>query len=122
MPLIGFIGRLDFQKGADLVLAVVPWHMQQDVQLVCLGTGDPGLEARVLWPPRPCTLPAGMLGPLSPCSWRWRCTLARAEERARLSALALAALVVRRVPTQGMAHIMVRASGGVLRLELCREA
>ncbi len=46
VPLIGFIGRLDFQKGADLVLAVVPWLMQQDVQLVCLGTGDPGLEAR----------------------------------------------------------------------------
>lgn len=46
VPLIGFIGRLDFQKGADLVLAVVPWLMQQDVQLVCLGTGDPGLEVR----------------------------------------------------------------------------
>lgn len=44
MPLIGFIGRLDYQKGADLVLGVVPWLMEQDVQLVCLGTGDVSLE------------------------------------------------------------------------------
>ena len=103
------------------MLAVVPWLMQQDVQLVCLGTGDPGLEARVLWPPRPCTLSAGMIGPLFPCGWRWRCTLAHAES-VRLSALALAALVLRCMPIREMAHIMVRASGGVLRLELCGEA
>lgn len=44
VPLIGFIGRLDYQKGADLVLGVVPWLMEQDVQLVCLGTGDVSLE------------------------------------------------------------------------------
>lgn len=25
VPLVGFIGRLDFQKGADLVLAAAPW-------------------------------------------------------------------------------------------------
>ncbi len=46
MPLIGFIGRLDFQKGADLVLAASHWLLAQDVQLVCLGTGDQSLEAR----------------------------------------------------------------------------
>ena len=44
MPLIGFIGRLDYQKGADLVLGAVPWLMDRDVQLVCLGTGDVSLE------------------------------------------------------------------------------
>ena len=41
---MGFIGRLDFQKGADLVLGAAPWLLQQDVQLVCLGTGESGLE------------------------------------------------------------------------------
>ena len=44
VPLIGFIGRLDYQKGADLVLGAVPWLLEQDVQLVCLGTGDVSLE------------------------------------------------------------------------------
>ncbi len=42
--MIGFIGRLDYQKGADLVLGIAPWLLAQDVQLVCLGTGDPSLE------------------------------------------------------------------------------
>jgi glycosyltransferase involved in cell wall biosynthesis len=44
VPLVGFIGRLDYQKGADLVLAAAPWLISQDVQLVCLGTGESGLE------------------------------------------------------------------------------
>ncbi len=47
VPLIGFIGRLDYQKGADLVLGAVPWLMEQDVQLVCLGTGDVSLEVKI---------------------------------------------------------------------------
>ena len=46
VPLIGFIGRLDYQKGADLVLGAVPWLMEKDVQMVCLGTGDVSLEVR----------------------------------------------------------------------------
>ena len=46
MPLLGFIGRLDFQKGADLVLGAAAWLLQQDVQLICLGTGEGGLEVR----------------------------------------------------------------------------
>ena len=46
VPLIGFIGRLDYQKGADLVLGAAPWLMDQEVQLVCLGTGDVSLEVR----------------------------------------------------------------------------
>ncbi|CAL5223380.1 g5887 [Coccomyxa viridis] len=49
VPLIGFIGRLDYQKGADLVLGAVPWLLEQDVQLVCLGTGDVSLESGMRW-------------------------------------------------------------------------
>lgn len=37
--LIGFIGRLDHQKGVDIIAEAVPWMMGQDVQLVMLGTG-----------------------------------------------------------------------------------
>ncbi|GAB4831653.1 Sucrose synthase [Ancistrocladus abbreviatus] len=44
VPLIGFIGRLDGQKGVDLISEAVPWMMGQDVQLVLLGTGRPDLE------------------------------------------------------------------------------
>ncbi|KAK3036624.1 hypothetical protein RJ639_030193 [Escallonia herrerae] len=44
IPLIGFIGRLDHQKGVDLIAEAVPWMMGQDVQLVMLGTGRPDLE------------------------------------------------------------------------------
>lgn len=49
IPMIGFIGRLDYQKGADLVLGAAPWIVQQNVQLVCLGTGDPALENGFRW-------------------------------------------------------------------------
>ncbi|KAL0450543.1 UNVERIFIED_CONTAM: Granule-bound starch synthase 2, chloroplastic/amyloplastic [Sesamum latifolium] len=44
VPLIGFIGRLDQQKGVDLIAEAVPWMMGQDVQLVMLGTGRTDLE------------------------------------------------------------------------------
>lgn len=44
VPLVGFIGRLDYQKGADIILQAAPWMIEQGVQLVCLGTGDPALE------------------------------------------------------------------------------
>jgi len=33
---IGFIGRLDYQKGLDLIQAALPELMQEDVQLVSL--------------------------------------------------------------------------------------
>ncbi|KAI8464053.1 MAG: hypothetical protein J3K34DRAFT_441759 [Monoraphidium minutum] len=49
IPMLAFIGRLDFQKGADLVLQAAPWLMSQGVQLVCLGTGTPDLEAGLRW-------------------------------------------------------------------------
>ncbi|THF98326.1 hypothetical protein TEA_018725 [Camellia sinensis var. sinensis] len=44
VPLIGFIGRLDHQKGVDLIAEAVPWMMGQDVQLIMLGSGRPDLE------------------------------------------------------------------------------
>ncbi|GAV58083.1 Glycos_transf_1 domain-containing protein/Glyco_transf_5 domain-containing protein [Cephalotus follicularis] len=44
VPVIGFIGRLDHQKGVDLIAEAVPWMMGQDVQLIMLGTGRPDLE------------------------------------------------------------------------------
>lgn len=44
VPLIGFIGRLDTQKGVDLIAEAMPWIVGQDAQLVMLGTGRPDLE------------------------------------------------------------------------------
>ncbi|XP_044462012.1 starch synthase 1, chloroplastic/amyloplastic isoform X2 [Mangifera indica] len=44
-PLIGFIGRLDYQKGIDLIRAATPEIMEEDVQFVMLGSGDPQYES-----------------------------------------------------------------------------
>jgi starch synthase len=44
VPVIGFIGRLDHQKGVDLIAEAIPWMMDQNVQLIMLGTGRPDLE------------------------------------------------------------------------------
>ncbi|XP_019432439.1 PREDICTED: granule-bound starch synthase 2, chloroplastic/amyloplastic-like [Lupinus angustifolius] len=44
VPVIAFIGRLDQQKGVDLIGETIPWMMGQDVQLIMLGTGRPDLE------------------------------------------------------------------------------
>ncbi|XP_038695866.1 granule-bound starch synthase 2, chloroplastic/amyloplastic isoform X2 [Tripterygium wilfordii] len=44
VPVIGFIGRLDHQKGVDLIAEAIPWMVGQDVQLIMLGTGRQDLE------------------------------------------------------------------------------
>ncbi|KAL9225411.1 hypothetical protein vseg_001340 [Gypsophila vaccaria] len=44
-PLIGFIGRLDYQKGIDIIQAAFPELAQDDVQFVMLGSGDKGYES-----------------------------------------------------------------------------
>jgi starch synthase len=44
-PLLGFVGRLTWQKGVDLLLGAIPAAMAAGVQLAILGTGEPGLEA-----------------------------------------------------------------------------
>lgn len=51
VPVIGFIGRLDFQKGADLIQDAVHNHglLHQDVQVIMLGSGDPGIEDWMAW-------------------------------------------------------------------------
>ncbi|KAM7268214.1 hypothetical protein ACFE04_010380 [Oxalis oulophora] len=43
-PLIGFIGRLDYQKGIDLMQSAMSDLMNDDVQFVMLGSGDKGYE------------------------------------------------------------------------------
>jgi starch synthase len=45
VPLYGVITRLTGQKGMDVLLAALPAVLRWDVQLVVLGSGDPGLEA-----------------------------------------------------------------------------
>lgn len=50
IPLIAFIGRLDPQKGADILLAAAPELLQRhDVQLICLGSGAKELEDGLRW-------------------------------------------------------------------------
>ncbi|XP_028759805.1 granule-bound starch synthase 2, chloroplastic/amyloplastic-like [Neltuma alba] len=44
IPVICFIGRLDHQKGVDLIAEAVHWMVGQNVQLIMLGTGRPDLE------------------------------------------------------------------------------
>ena len=44
VPIISFIGRLDDQKGVDLIADAMSWLVDQDLQLIMLGTGRPDLE------------------------------------------------------------------------------
>jgi len=46
VPVLGVIARLTSQKGLDLVATIIPQLMAMDLQLVILGTGEPGLEAK----------------------------------------------------------------------------
>lgn len=56
--LLSHIGRLDQQKGVDLIIAALPQIMAiDDLQLIILGEGDPNLEAQLnsaasTWPNR----------------------------------------------------------------------
>ena len=44
IPMLGFIGRLDYQKGVDLIQENHGWLMGEGVQLILLGSGRPDLE------------------------------------------------------------------------------
>jgi starch synthase len=44
VPLLGFIGRLDYQKGVDLIRDSFDYIMEQGCQLVLLGSGREDLE------------------------------------------------------------------------------
>jgi len=49
VPLIGFIGRLDYQKGPDMIFSRVEELMHMGVQVIMLGSGDPGMEESMKW-------------------------------------------------------------------------
>jgi starch synthase len=44
IPLLGMISRITHQKGGDLLLEIAPQLLQENVQIVLLGTGEPALE------------------------------------------------------------------------------
>src|SRR5258708_6035947 len=46
-PLLGMVARVDQQKGIDLLAQIVPSLMDEGVQLVVLGQGDPALVSRL---------------------------------------------------------------------------
>jgi starch synthase len=45
IPMIGIVSRLTGQKGFDLIGEALPALMKENVQLVILGAGEPGIEA-----------------------------------------------------------------------------
>ena len=49
VPMMGFIGRLDWQKGPDLLQQALHDMMREDVQVVMLGSGLPELEDFMRW-------------------------------------------------------------------------
>jgi len=48
IPLLGFIGRLDHQKGLDLMIEITPDLIKNNSQLVILGKGNPDYEKKLL--------------------------------------------------------------------------
>lgn len=46
-PLIGFIGRLEEQKGSDILAAAIPKFIGENVQIVVLGTGKKHMEKQL---------------------------------------------------------------------------
>lgn len=36
IPVIGFIGRLEEQKGSDILIAAIPYFIQENVQIIVL--------------------------------------------------------------------------------------
>ncbi|WVY97209.1 hypothetical protein V8G54_029360 [Vigna mungo] len=47
IPLIGFIGRLEEQKGSDILVEAIPKFIDQDVQIIILGTGKKSMEKQI---------------------------------------------------------------------------
>ncbi|KAL9304178.1 hypothetical protein ACSQ67_021441 [Phaseolus vulgaris] len=47
IPLIGFIGRLEEQKGSDILAEAIPQFIEENVQLVALGTGKKQMEKQL---------------------------------------------------------------------------
>ncbi|KAL9272568.1 Granule-bound starch synthase 1, chloroplastic/amyloplastic-like protein [Drosera capensis] len=47
IPVIGFIGRLEEQKGSDILVATIPQFIKENVQIIVLGTGKEPMEKQV---------------------------------------------------------------------------
>ncbi|KAI9090400.1 hypothetical protein K1719_028735 [Acacia pycnantha] len=47
VPLIAFIGRLEEQKGSDILVEAIPQFIDENVQLVALGTGKKQMEKQL---------------------------------------------------------------------------
>ncbi|KAL8170379.1 hypothetical protein V2J09_022183 [Rumex salicifolius] len=47
IPLIGFIGRLEEQKGSDILAEAIPHFISENVQIVVLGTGKKYMEKQL---------------------------------------------------------------------------
>ncbi|KAE9615336.1 hypothetical protein Lal_00048515 [Lupinus albus] len=47
IPLIGFIGRLEEQKGSDILVEAIPQFIKENVQIVALGTGKKQMEKQL---------------------------------------------------------------------------
>ncbi len=47
-PILGFVGRLDRQKGVEFILGIAPDLLKKDIQLVFLGVGDPTIQKKLL--------------------------------------------------------------------------
>ncbi|GAB4835056.1 hypothetical protein Ancab_033324 [Ancistrocladus abbreviatus] len=47
IPVIGFIGRLEEQKGSDILVAAIPEFIQENVQIIVLGTGKKSMEKQI---------------------------------------------------------------------------
>ncbi|RVW37734.1 Granule-bound starch synthase 1, chloroplastic/amyloplastic [Vitis vinifera] len=47
IPVIGFIGRLEEQKGSDILVAAIPQFVTANVQIIVLGTGKKPMEKQL---------------------------------------------------------------------------
>ncbi|KAE7999290.1 hypothetical protein FH972_003737 [Carpinus fangiana] len=47
IPVIGFIGRLEEQKGSDILVAAIPHFIRENVQIIVLGTGKKPMEKQL---------------------------------------------------------------------------
>ncbi|XVF51184.1 hypothetical protein PTKIN_Ptkin04bG0164100 [Pterospermum kingtungense] len=47
IPVIGFIGRLEEQKGSDILAAAIPRFLGENCQIVVLGTGKKDMEKQI---------------------------------------------------------------------------
>ncbi|KAI4346461.1 hypothetical protein L6164_007355 [Bauhinia variegata] len=47
IPVIGFIGRLEEQKGSDILAAAIPKFIDANVQIIVLGTGKKAMERQI---------------------------------------------------------------------------